>query len=165
MKRDGLDPAIMDVIITYQQRADLSDNQDGEVEEDRPKDTYRRTRLHWEILRQVRASSLWAKIDNDPELEDIHIDEEEFAQLFQAELTPNQPTNKSLVSSSAKRKGAAVRVIESKQANNGGIILARLKLTHDEMADAVDRMYESSLWCLLDIECTLPSHLFSFRFQ
>jgi hypothetical protein len=143
--------------------AGLSDNQDGEVEEDRPKDTHRRTRLHWEILRQVCASSLRAKIDNDPELKDIHIDDEEFAQLFQAELTPNQPTNKSLVGSSAKRKGAAVRVNESKQANN--IILARLKLTHDEMADAVDRMYESSLWCLLDIECTLPSHLFSFRSQ
>jgi len=37
-------------------------------------------------------------------------------------------------------KGAAVRVIESKRANNGGIILARLKMTHDDMAGAVDRM-------------------------
>jgi hypothetical protein len=163
MKRDGLNPAIMDGDHKLPAGAGLSDNQNGEVEEeDRPKDTHRRTRLHWEILRQVRASSLWTKIDNDPELKDIHIDEEEFAQLFQAELTPNQPTNKSLVGSSAKRKGAAVRVIESKQANNGGIILARLKLTHDEMADAVDRMYESSLWCLLDIECMLPSHFVLF---
>jgi hypothetical protein len=143
MERDGLDPAIMDGDHNLPAGAGLSDNQDGEVEEDRPKDTHRRTRLHWETLRQVRASSLWAKIDNDPELEDIHIDEEEFAQLFQAELTPNQPTNKSLVGSSAKRKGAAVRVIESKRANNGGIILARLKLTHDEMADAVDRIDEN----------------------
>jgi hypothetical protein len=88
MKRDGLDPAIMDGDHNLPAGAGLSDNQDGEVEEDRPKDT------HWETLQQVRASSLWAKIDNDPELKDIHIDEEEFAQLFQAELTPNQPTKK-----------------------------------------------------------------------
>jgi hypothetical protein len=33
-----------------------------------------------------------------------------------------------------------VRVIEAKRANNGGIILARLKMTHDDMADAVDRI-------------------------
>jgi hypothetical protein len=90
-------------------------------------------------LRQVRATSLWAKIDNDPELVDIDIDEEEFAQLFQAELTPSQTAKKG-GGSSGKGQRAAVRVIESKRANNGGIILARLKMTHDDMADAVDRM-------------------------
>ena len=158
MERDGLDPAIMDGDHNLPAGAGLSDNQDEEVEENRPKDTHRRTRLHWETLRQVRASSLWAKIDNDPELEEIDIDEEEFAQLFQAELTPNQPTKKSLTGSSAKRKGAAVRVIESKRANNGGIILARLKMTHDEMADAVDRMYGPCLWCYVAIVCALSTH-------
>ena len=34
-----------------------------------------------------------------------------------------------------------MRVIDAKRANNGGITLARLKMTHDDMADAVDRMY------------------------
>jgi len=139
MVRDGLDPAIMDGDHNLPAGAGLAGNGEEREEENKPKDTHRRTRLHWETLRQVRASSLWAKIGNDPELEDIDIDEEEFAELFQAELTPSQ-TTKSLAGSVGKRKGAAVRVIESKRANNGGIILARLKMTHDEMADAVDRM-------------------------
>jgi hypothetical protein len=140
MMRDGLDPSVMDGDPNLPAGAGAADRDSQEgPEEPRPKDTHRRTRLHWETLRQVRATSLWAKIDNDPELVDIDIDEEEFAQLFQAELTPPQTAKKG-GGSSGKGQRAAVRVIESKRANNGGIILARLKMTHDDMADAVDRM-------------------------
>jgi hypothetical protein len=138
MLRDGLDPSVMDGDPNLPAGAGATNSNDQqEQEEARPRDTHRRTRLHWDPLRQVRSTSLWAKLDNDPELKEIDIDEEEFAQLFQAELTPSQ-TTKSRVGGSGKR--AAVRVIESKRANNGGIILARLKMTHDDMADAVDRM-------------------------
>lgn len=138
MLRDGLDPSVMDGDPNLPAGAGATNSTDQqEQEEARPRDTHRRTRLHWDPLRQVRSTSLWAKLDNDPELKEIDIDEEEFAQLFQAELTPSQ-TTKSRVGGSGKR--AAVRVIESKRANNGGIVLARLKMTHDEMADAVDRM-------------------------
>jgi hypothetical protein len=140
MTRDGLDPSVMDGDHNLPAGAGAADrDSQEEPEEPRAKDTHRRTRLHWETLRQVRATSLWAKIDNDPELVDIDIDEEEFAQLFQAELTPPQTAKKG-GGSSGKGQRAAVRVIESKRANNGGIILARLKMTHDDMADAVDRM-------------------------
>jgi hypothetical protein len=138
MERDGIDPSIME------RDHDLPANVNGASKEgvlsmeNLPKDTHRRTRLHWDTLRKVRSNSLWAKINQDKELEDIDIDEDEFEQLFQAELAPTQ-AHKARSGVSSKR-GAAVRVIDSKRANNGGIVLARLKMTHDEMADAVDRM-------------------------
>jgi len=87
----------------------------------------------------VRRNSLWAKIDEEIDPDNIEIDEEEFAELFQAEIETDVDQAKKTKARSP-RKGAAVRVIDPKRANNGGIILARLKLDHDEMADVVDRM-------------------------
>eukprot|EP00536_Pseudo-nitzschia_multiseries_P012608 jgi/Psemu1/260762/estExt_Genewise1Plus.C_4910024 len=104
------------------------------------KETHRRARLHWKTIQTVVKNSLWANVQS--EVDGIDIDEEEFQDLFQADLKGTKiiksPT-------SAKKKGAAVRVIDSKRANNGGIILARLKLTHDQMAEAVDRIDDSTL--------------------
>lgn len=138
MERDGLDPSVMDGDHNLPAGAGKSNEEDDISVANKPKDTHRRTRLHWDTLRKVKRNSLWAKIDSDPELDMIDIDEEEFAELFQAELTPSQMGKKS--ESAIKKRGAAVRVIEAKRANNGGIILARLKMTHDDMADAVDRI-------------------------
>jgi hypothetical protein len=140
MERDGLDGSVMDGDHNLPAGgASSGGEEDGSARDaNKPKDTHRRTRLHWDTLRKVRKNSLWAKIDQDEELEEIDIDEDEFAELFQAELTPVD--TKKARSNGLNKKGAAVRVIDSKRANNGGIILARLKLTHDEMADAVDRI-------------------------
>jgi hypothetical protein len=137
MERDGLDSSVMARDHSLPANGNASGGEVRTPAENLPKDTHRRTRLHWDTMRKVRSNSLWAKINQDEEIEEIDIDEEEFAQLFQAELAPT--TNKARPGASTKR-GAAVRVIDSKRANNGGIILARLKMTHDEMADAVDRM-------------------------
>lgn len=140
LERDGLDPSVMD-----QDHNLPANNTEANKtrEEKKPKDTHRRTRLHWDTVRKVRSNSLWAKIDQDEELEDIMIDEDEFQELFQAELTP-AAANK-IRSTGNNKKGAAVRVIDSKRANNGGIILARLKITHDDMAEAVDRIDNSAI--------------------
>ncbi|KAL3921678.1 MAG: hypothetical protein SGILL_002621 [Bacillariaceae sp.] len=130
MERDGLNPAIMDQdhnlpVITVEKR-----------QEKKTKDTHRRARLHWKTIGNVVRNSLWAKVED--EVTDIDIDEEEFNELFKADLKGSSNANKAV--NHSKKKGAAVRVIDSKRANNGGIILARLKMTHDEMADAVDRI-------------------------
>ena len=138
MERDGLDSHVMD-----QDHNMPADPSNGKKEEaPKQKDSHRRARLHWKPLDKgkVRSNSLWAKIDEDPDLEQIEIDEEEFAELFQAEIQPNAELKVAKKKSSPK-KGAAVRVIDPKRANNGGIILARLKMSHDDMADVVDRMY------------------------
>ena len=130
MERDDLNPAIMDQdhnlpVITVEKK-----------QEKKPKETHRRARLHWKTIGKVVRNSLWAKVED--EVTNIDIDEEEFNELFKADLKDTNNANKT--PNSAKKKGAAVRVIDAKRANNGGIILARLKMTHDEMADAVDRI-------------------------
>ena len=133
MERDGIAPEIMDQDPNEPVNLEIIKRKELKKE----KDTHRRARLHWNTLQKVRSNSLWAKIEKDPEVSQIDIDEEEFANLFQANLTPSI-SPKGL--GAQRQKGAAVRVIDPKRANNGGIILARLKMSHDEMADAVDRI-------------------------
>jgi Formin Homology 2 Domain len=123
MEGDGLNPDIKDQdhnlpVITVEKK------------------THKRARFHWKIIGNVVRNSLWAKVES--EVTDIEIDEEEFHELFKADLKGECSLKKTVGSS--KKKGAAVRVVDAKRANNGGIILARLKMTHDEMADAVDRI-------------------------
>ena len=51
-----------------------------------------------------------------------------------------------------------VQVIDPKRANNGGIILARLRMSYDDLAQAVDRM---CVYCLFPVwQSDLP--YFSF---
>ncbi|OEU11034.1 actin-binding FH2, partial [Fragilariopsis cylindrus CCMP1102] len=104
------------------------------------KETHRRARLHWKTISNVVKNSIWDKVES--EVDGINIDEDEFKDLFQADL---KASNVLKTPTSSKKKGAAVRVIDSKRANNGGIILARLKMTHDQMADAVDRIDAATL--------------------
>jgi Formin Homology 2 Domain/Subunit CCDC53 of WASH complex len=130
MESDGFNPAIMD------QDHSLPVMAVEKREEKKEKETHRRARLHWKTIGKVVRNSLWAKVES--EVSDIDIDEEEFNELFKADLKGESKVSKSV--SNNKKKGAAVRVIDAKRANNGGIILARLKMTHDEMADAVDRI-------------------------
>lgn len=134
MERDGLNPEVMDQ--DHNLPADACEKMSKSKSEPEQKDTHRRARLHWKPLQRVTRNSLWSKME--PEATNIDFDEEEFKELFQADITPSKtsPTG----NSSAKKKGAAVRVIDAKRANNGGIILARVKMSHDEMADAVDRI-------------------------
>jgi DNA-binding transcriptional MerR regulator len=136
LERDNLMPEIMD------QDHNLPANscELRSRSEPKKKETHRRARLHWKTVQKVCRNSLWAKIEKDPGVHQIDIDEEEFNELFKADLTPSLNSPRGGLGAN-RTKGAAVRVIDAKRANNGGIILARVKMTHDEMADAVDRMY------------------------
>jgi Formin Homology 2 Domain/Subunit CCDC53 of WASH complex len=138
MERDGLDSVVMD------QDHDLPVSKGTYSGNDVPKeqDSHRRARLHWKTLRKVTSNSLWAQIDQDNEF-NIEIDEEEFQELFQAEKAESGATVG--VAAVNLKRSSAVCVIDSKRANNGGIILARLKMTHDDLADAVDRIDEHNL--------------------
>ena len=140
MERDGLDSTVMD------QDHDLpaaSGKKADDGDHPKEKDSHRRARLHWNTLRKVTSNSLWAQIDQDDSL-NIEIDEQEFRNLFQAEKNESSAAATSTAASQLRRS-SAVRVIDPKRANNGGIILARLKMSHDDMADAVDRIDEQAL--------------------
>lgn len=133
MERDGEDPSIMDG--DHNAPAHTTMKVKEETKEAQPKDKYRRTRVHWDTLGQVKSTSVWAMVNQDPDVEDIEIDESEFAELFQAEVGQVP-----VLDSNTSKKVNAVKVIDPKRANNGGIVLARLKITYEEMAVAIDTM-------------------------
>ena len=141
MERDGLDSAVMDQDhnLPAATGKKACSNEDDEHKE---RDSHRRARLHWNTLRKVTSNSLWAKIDQDDSIK-IEIDEQEFQNLFQAEK--NEAPVAATSAATPLKRISAVRVIDPKRANNGGIILARLKMSHDDMADAVDRIDEQAL--------------------
>ncbi|GAX26829.1 diaphanous 3 [Fistulifera solaris] len=138
MARDGLDPSVMDQDHDLPVTAVQKPAKDVEKEQD----SHRRARLHWNPLRKVTRNSLWAKIDQEDNIQ-IDIDEKEFQELFQVEKIA-ETAAKTTKQENVKRS-ATVRVIDPKRANNGGIVLARLKMSHDEMADAVDRIDEYAM--------------------
>ena len=135
MARDGLDGALMDQdhnipVLTVEKKKSK-----------KKKETKRRARLHWKSITKVVKNSLWDTVQS--EIGAFSIDEDEFSDLFQADLKASNVLKTTTTTS--KKKGAAIRVIDSKRANNGGIILARVKVTHDQMADIVDRIDASTL--------------------
>ena len=139
MGRDGEDPSVMDNDHNLPASSSFT-RKTSKVSAPPPQDKYRRTRLHWDTLRQVRATSVWAQINEDPDVDQIEIDENEFAELFQAERGANNAAK-----DNEPKKRNAVKVIDPKRANNGGIILARLKITYEEMAVAIDKIDETAM--------------------
>jgi Formin Homology 2 Domain. len=66
----------------------------------------------------------------------LYIEEQEFNKLFQCEvlsLSVLSPRNEC----STER---VVKVIDPKRANNGGIILARLKMSYEDIANGIATM-------------------------
>jgi len=140
MERDGVDSAVMD----GDHNAPVSASKPNALSaKKKEKDTHRRTRLHWETLGEVNSNSVWAALADDEEMEQIEIDEAEFTNLFQAEIKSAPTAAQSSNSGSSSRN--AVQVIDPKRANNGGIILARLRMSYDDMAKVVDNVDESKM--------------------
>lgn len=133
MERDGLDSSIMD---GDHHKPASSVTPDTSGAKKRQKDTHRRTRLHWDTLNKVKSNTVWALVEEDQELEEIEIDEKEFTNLFQAEIK----TTPAATDRSGNTSRSVVQVIDPKRANNGGIILARLRMSYDDLAKAVENM-------------------------
>jgi len=138
MMKDGLDPSVLDGDLNLP-ASSSSTAKNKKIQPKKPKDKHRRTRLHWDSLHEevISSNSVWAMVNDDKDIDDIHIDEAEFENLFKADISANK--NQS-TSPQQSRKSSIVKVIDPKRANNGGIILARIKLTYEEIATAIERM-------------------------
>jgi hypothetical protein len=66
----------------------------------------------------------------------ICIDDNEFKSLFQSNCPPVARVPRGPDVSTER----AVKVIDPKRANNGGIILARLRMSYDDIAHGIDKM-------------------------
>ncbi|KAL3810986.1 hypothetical protein ACHAXA_006538, partial [Cyclostephanos tholiformis] len=151
MERDGVNSSVMDGDHNAPVQIAGFSKSSSSIE-NKQKDTHRRTRLHWDALEdtEVNSDSVWALVEEDVELNQIEIDEKEFTKLFQAEITSNSASG--CISGSAVGCGGSggssrnvVQVIDPKRANNGGIILARLRMSYDDMARAVDAIDETAM--------------------
>jgi len=141
MARDGLDPNIMDMDPNAPIPSSDDATPNATSAKKRQKDTHRRTRLHWDTRGiPVNSNSVWAMVEEDEELEQIEIDEDEFITLFQAEIKATSGSSMPGGGSNEGNGRNVVQVIDPKRANNGGIILARLRMSYDDMAKAVERM-------------------------
>ena len=148
MERDGLDPAVMDQ--DHNKPVAGSGGHDGKgggrAQQKKKKDTHRRTRLHWDTLADdagLKDNSVWALVEREDkdELDRIEIDEQEFTTLFQAEIKRGAGGAGGGGGTGGGTGGRnVVQVIDPKRANNGGIILARLRMSYDDLAQAVERM-------------------------
>ena len=124
MQRDGLDQPVLD-----EQTSQGRSRRGAGV-----RDKKRRFRLHWDTHQDLRTNTIWAMAKRDSDVANLSVDEEEFAMLFQAEP---QSEIQPILSQKSSEDGA-VKVIDPKRANNGGIILARIRLSYREIARAID---------------------------
>lgn len=135
LQRDGKDPSIVHLDPNKSLKSQTkSEPKGGMRENNHPTDKFRRTRVHWETHDVIRSNTVWAMVNRDPDVARLNVDEEEFTSLFQAE---SKPIHQSAPTAGATEQGA-VKVIDKKRANNGGITLARIKLSYKEVAAAVD---------------------------
>ena len=78
-------------------------------------------------------NSVWSLLEKDMEHENLRIDEVEFSRLFST--VAKQQRYSDLASSSK-----VVNVIDQRRANNGGIVLARLKESYQTVAVDIEQV-------------------------
>jgi hypothetical protein len=107
-------------------------------------DPIQRFRIHWSTHKNVRSNTVWAMIGRETHwLQNIEIDKDEMEKLFQKER--NTPTKKSEQCVTSTESINVPRIIEPKRANNCGIILARIKLSYQEIAEAIEKIDDRAL--------------------
>lgn len=160
LKRDGLDPSIMDLdperSVAHQLNKDKELNKsDGlQVNTGRTEKSYdkttrqpqktnvRRKKIYWSPIEESKIddNSLWSMIKGKFDFESLKVDQEEFESLFTD--TSNSADKKKVVSDKPKevKQKKSVQVIDAKRGMNGGIILARIKVEYTVLAEMVTEM-------------------------
>lgn len=72
-------------------------------------------------------------------MSELSYDEKEFADLFTESADPSDQKKETKAKDATKAK-KTVQVIDGKRSMNGGIILARLKMDYNKIADMVNHM-------------------------
>ena len=138
MIRDGIDPGALDKSSSPPIKSRPSSSPGATKPE---VDPYRRFRVHWESHDNVRSNTVWAMVQRENRWTsgNMQLDLEEYNRLFQEAKDP-------LLKRHIKKEGKlGATVIDAKRANNGGIVLARIKLSHHDIAKAIDGFDYDSL--------------------
>lgn len=79
---------------------------------------------------------VWYQVKLDEDIKSIYIDEEEFDSLFKAKANSVPP----LAPVSIQHGEKVVKVINPKRAQNGAIVLARIRFSYERIAEEIDKM-------------------------
>ena len=96
----------------------------------------RKKKLHWKALdaSKVGSDSLWADKDDGM---NITLDEAEFNQLFVESQAVVKVVKEEVKEGNKKKR---VNLVDMKRAQNGGIALARIKISFSEVKEKIQRM-------------------------
>ena len=153
MQRDGKDPSIMDLdpekSVAYQIAMKNRKASGGKGGKGGPpkkkKKKVRRKKIYWTPLdpSKVIDGTLWSMVKGELDMEKLSYDRAEFDSLFTESTDPADKKKKAGAkqqSSNKKKKKEQVQVIDGKRSMNGGIVLARLKMSYERIAEMVNEM-------------------------
>jgi hypothetical protein len=134
MTQEGLDPEVLDMDLN--KPVPTARALFGRAVAEAPESKVRRKRLHWKGIEKSRlqaGNSIWSRA-GDEESSGIVIDEVEFDELFTAkdEEKQEKPDEKA-----KKPEVFRINIIDGKRAMNGAIALARVRISHEDIASAL----------------------------
>jgi Formin Homology 2 Domain len=140
-ERDGKQGSILDLDPTKSISSQMQLTVKGRTQLKKKK-RVRRKKIYWNPLDsgQIKANSLWSSVKGRLQMSQLKYDEKEFADLFTESADPADKKKKPEKQDAGKAKKSQ-QVIDGKRSMNGGIILARLKVNYERIAEMVDSMY------------------------
>lgn len=145
LQRDGKDPTIMDLdhdkSVVFQ-LAKKGGNGTRSARK-KPRKRVRRKKIYWTPIapEKIVDGSLWSMVKGMLEMEKLTYDPKEFEILFTESTNPAEKKKEAEArGGSASKKKENVQLIDGKRSMNGGIILARLKMSYAQIAGMVNIM-------------------------
>ena len=140
--RDGKDPSIMelDPNKSVKSQKNKEKKKKGKKAPKKPKKKVRRKKIYWTPIEESKISkeSIWSLVQGTISIEKLDYDTNEFETLF-TETSDNKKKEK-VVNKGVSKAKKSFQVIDAKRAQNGGILLSRIKTPHDAIAEQVDSM-------------------------
>ena len=153
VSRDGKDPSILDLDPEMSVAFQLAQKKNGRVRGGiaggaratvKKRRKVRRKKIYWTPIdaSKLHEESLWSIVKGSVTMETLKFDVTEFESLFTESTNPaDKKTQAAKGGGDGKAKQKkSTQVIDGKRGMNGGIILARLKIKYEMIADMVDTM-------------------------
>ncbi len=139
LERDGKNPAIMDMDPTKSVAFQMKKGS-GSKQPVKKKKRVRRKKIYWNPIdpSKLKEDSMWNIVRGAIAMDKLNYDEKEFEDLFTESADPADQKN--IKKETKKEEKKLVQVIDPKRSMNGGIVLARLKTEHSQIAEFVNKM-------------------------
>ena len=142
LERDRLEPSIVD--LDWEKSLSSQTKSSGTLQATAAvakKKRVRRKKIYWNPIEpdRIKENSLWSLVRGRVQMNDLNYDVKEFENLFTESADPTEQQRRKKQAFSTKPK-KLVQVIDGKRSMNGGIILLRLKIDYDKIAEMVDNM-------------------------